>query len=376
MQTLLEAPVRRVQATRPVRVSFVIDNLSRAGTESQLLALIAQLDRDRVEPSLVILDGESPASRELEPIDCPVLRLGVRKLFGPKAVSAAWKLRQFWAAKPDIVTAYFLDSAYFAVPVAKLMGVKKVLRVRNNLGYWLTRKHRVLNRVIRPWVDGVLTNSAAGQAAMIAADGLASGQVHVIENGVNIERFAGFPAPFTRPTIRIGCVANLRAVKNIDGLMKAAKWVLEEYPDAQFLVAGEGDERPALERLHAELALGNHFQLLGSVADVPGFLRTLDVCVLPSHSEGMSNALLEFAAAGRAIIATDVGANATILEDGISGVIVPPGNVSRLAQAITHLIQHPHLARSYGEAARQTVAANHSREAMVARFEDFFCGCV
>ena len=158
----------------PVRVSFVIDNLGRAGTESQLLALIRALDRTRVEPSLVLLDGESEDSRRLEPTDCPILRLGVKKLFGASALVAAKRLHSFWKAiRPDIAQIYFLDSAYFGVPVAKLVGVRKIVRVRNNLSYWLTRKHRAWNRMIRPFVDATLTNSDAGRDALIAQDGRA-----------------------------------------------------------------------------------------------------------------------------------------------------------------------------------------------------------
>src|SRR5205814_6260965 len=128
-----------VPAANPVRVCFMIDRLSRAGTESQLLALIRALDRTQVSPSLVLLDGEDDLSRALEPADCPVIRLGVRKLFSLQAARAARRLRAFWREqRPDILQVYFLDAAYFGAPLAKLSGVKKVVRVRNNLGYWVT----------------------------------------------------------------------------------------------------------------------------------------------------------------------------------------------------------------------------------------------
>src|SRR4051794_12194454 len=157
----------------PVRVCFMIDRLSRAGTETQLLALVRELDRSHVRPSLVLLDGEDDLSRALEPADCPVIRLGVRKLFSPRAVSAARRLRAFWCEqKPDVLQVYFQDAAYLGAPLAKLCGVRKVLRVRNNLGYWLTRRHRVLGRLVRPFVDATLTNTDAGRDALVAHDGL------------------------------------------------------------------------------------------------------------------------------------------------------------------------------------------------------------
>src|SRR5215203_1546515 len=93
----------------PVRVCYMIDRLSRAGTETQLLALVRTLDRTKVSPTLVLLDGEDDLSRALEPADCPVIRLGVRKLLSGRAVSAARRLRAFWREqRPDVLQAYFL----------------------------------------------------------------------------------------------------------------------------------------------------------------------------------------------------------------------------------------------------------------------------
>src|SRR4051812_22604486 len=116
--------------TRPIRICFVIDGLTRAGTETQLLALIRSFDRRRFVPSLVLLGGDDELSRELAP-DCPVLRLGLRSLCSPQAVRAGAKLMCFWRQQRiDIVQTYFLDSTYFAVPLARLSGVRRVVRVR------------------------------------------------------------------------------------------------------------------------------------------------------------------------------------------------------------------------------------------------------
>ncbi len=370
---------------QPIRVSYLIDDLSRAGTESQLLALIRSLDRTRFEPSLVLLNGGGELSRSLEPADCLVLRLGVTRLVGVKAVSAARRLWSFWrATKPDIAQIYFNDSSYFGVPVAKLAGVRRVVRVRNNLGYWQTRKHCWLGRVIRPAVDAYLTNSELGRDAIRTTERVRAERVTVIENGVDLERYdrtgwvtlsesdSGTDSRRESATRKVGCVANLRAVKNIDGLMRAAKLVLGRFPGVVFEVAGEGEQRAALESLHRELGLGERFVLRGATADVPAFLRAVDVAVLPSHSEGMSNAVLEYMAAGRAVVATDVGANARLIDHGVSGLIVPPKDEPALASAIGKLIEDPHLASRFGREARRRVERDHSREAMVARFEAFY----
>lgn len=353
----------------PVRVSYVIDNLGRAGTESQLLALIRALDRSRIEPSLVLLDGENETSRALEPADCLILRLGVNKLLGRTAWRASGKLCRFWnTQRPDIAQLYFLDSAYFALPIAKVCGIPKIIRVRNNLGHWLTRKHRIINRLIRPFVHSTLTNSEAGRDALIIQDGLKPAQIEVIENGVDLDRFPIGRRPFSDATIRIGCVANLRPVKNIDGLMRAAV----ELPDAIFEVAGDGESRAELEDLKVELGLGDRFRLLGSVTDIPAFLATLDVAVLPSHSEGMSNALLEFMAAGRPIAATATGATPRLLDGGIYGELAADSSPEEIARAIRVVIDHPNRAQRMGESARDRVQLHYSRDAMRLRFEEFY----
>jgi len=375
--TLEPAPrlaLRPVPANEPVRVCFMVDRLSRAGTETQLLALIRSLDRSRVEPTLVLLDGADDLSRSLEPADCRVLRLGVKKLLGRGAIRAAGRLREFWRSeRPDVLQAYFLDSAYFGVPLARWAGISRVLRVRNNLGYWLTPRHRLMNRIIRPLVDLTLTNTEAGKAALMERDGLAADRVAVLENGVDTHRFNRFLLPDTsKKRVRIGCVANLRAVKNVDGLMRAAKLALDRHPHLRFEVAGEGEERGTLEKLHAELGLGDRFVLKGSVADVSGFLRTVEIAVLPSHSEGMSNALLEAMSAGRAVIATDVGANAKLVRHEKSGLIVPARDEAAIARGIERYLEQPLRAAAYGAAARTHVEAEYSREAMTRRFEDFY----
>jgi len=359
---------------RPVSVSFVIDRLSHAGTETQLLALLRYLDRERVQPSMCLLDGRDELSQSLTPADCPVLNLGLKRLMSPAAAVAASKLARFWRRhRVDIVVTYFLDSTYFAAPLARLCGIRRVVRVRNNDGYWLTRGHHRLSRVMGKLCHLTLTNSEVGCRSLIAADGLAHDRVRVLENGVDLDRFGeSMPPDTTRPVVRIGAVANLRRVKNIDGLIRAAAAVCRADARALFDVAGDGDQRPALEQQIQGAGLSDRFRLHGAVSNVPDFLASVEIAVLCSHSESMSNALLEYMAAGRAIIATDVGSNAKVIRHGVDGLIVPPGDDSALARAVLELMTQPALAQALGASARARVAGEYSRRAMVGRFEDFF----
>ena len=360
--------------TGPVRVCFVIDRLTRAGTESQLLALIRHLDRERVQPSLCLFDGDDSESGALLPADCPTLVLGLRKFARPAALSAATRLARFWwRERVDVVQTYFLDSTYFAAPLARLCRIRHVVRVRNNAGYWLNSRHRRFGRLVGRLCSVTLTNSDAGRRAVVDAERLAPARVRILENGVDLDQFPKTASPDTsRAFVRIGAVANLRAVKNVDGLIRVASAVCRDDPRVRFDVAGEGELRPALETQIREAGLSYRFRLLGSVADVPRFLGELDVAVLCSHSESMSNALLEYMAAARAIVATDVGANARLVRHEREGLIVPPGDDQALATAIERYLRSPEMARQHGRAARLRAEAEFGRAAMVRRFEGFF----
>jgi glycosyltransferase involved in cell wall biosynthesis len=358
--------------TRPIRVCYLIDGLTRAGTETQLLALIKSLDRRRVQPSLVLLNGDDDLSRELTPQDCPVLTLGVNSLHSARALGAGAKLARFWRReRVDLVQTYFLDSTYFGVPLARFFGVRRVVRVRNNLGHWLTPKHRALGRVMGRLVDATLTNCEPARMALLTSEGCSPRKVVVLENGVDDERFSGLPQPRDRPQL-IGAVANLRPVKGIDIFVRAAGQLVRRFPGLEFYVAGEGEQRPMLERLIAGLGLGSRFHLAGTVADMPAFLSKLDMVISPSHAEGMSNALLEAMAAGRPIVATDVGANRRVLAEGAIGALVPPGDAAALAAAIGERIENWSRTQEMGGLAHLHVRRHYSRSAMLERFEQFY----
>jgi glycosyltransferase involved in cell wall biosynthesis len=156
--------------------------------------------------------------------------------------------------------------------------------------------------------------------------------------------------------------------------VQAAAQVHARYPQAVFTVAGEGELRAPLEEQATALGLAGRFTLPGSAADVPGFLAELDVAVLCSHAEGMSNALLEYMAASRAIVATTVGAAPELIEDGVHGLLVPPGDAAWLADAIARLLGDRDLAQRLGAAARRRALEHYSRAAMVRRFENFYEG--
>jgi glycosyltransferase involved in cell wall biosynthesis len=353
-----------------VRVCFLIDELNLAGTESQLVALIRHLDRDRVRPFLALLRPDASQPGPLEPPDCPVLRLGVRVLRRPSTWVTAWRFARFLRRERiDVLQLYTPDSTYFGGLAGWLAGVPQVVRTRNNLNHWMRRRDRWLGRLLNRVVTRTVVNCEAAREAVLRDERPAPESVVILENGVDVKRFWDTDDFNTNC---IGVVANLRRVKGIDVFLHAAARLAGQFPDATFLVAGEGEQRQTLLRQIDELGLGDRVELCGRVDDIPAFLATLAVAVLPSRSEGMPNAVLEYMAAARPIVATAVGGTPRLIEDGRHGLLVPSEDPDALAAAVGRLLADRALATRLAAAARRRAVRDFSRRAMVQRFERFY----
>jgi glycosyltransferase involved in cell wall biosynthesis len=139
-----------------------------------------------------------------------------------------------------------------------------------------------------------------------------------------------------------------------------------------YRVAGDGPMRASLERQIGECGLGDRFHLLGIVTDAPAFLAELDIGVICSDTEGASNALIEYMAAGRPVVATAVGGNEEMIADGVDGLLIPPGDPCALAHAIGRLIDSPDFAAKLGAAAHENVRQRYSLQTAVQTHQDFY----
>ena len=350
-----------------MRVCFVIDNLSRAGTEMQLLLLLRSLKRDKVEPYLCLLNGDVDYSRDLEPVGLSILRLNLERLFCFTSIMAAYRLlRYLQVNRIKVVQTYFTDSTRFAAPIAKFAGCQ-VLGSRRNIGHWMTRWDQFVARCYnRLFIDCVITNCRAAQQAVVEQELGDIKNIDVIPNGIDVapfQKLAEWVQPLQGDLWTIGMIGNLRVVKGVDIFIKAAKLVHEQYPATQFLVAGGGDKKK-YQQLVDELGLTECVFLLGSIDAVPSFLNTLTVAVLPSRAEGMSGALLEYMAAGRPIVATEVGGNPELIKHELNGLLVEAGSSTALAATILRYFEDTQLAHFCSVAAKQDAISNFSADVL------------
>jgi glycosyltransferase involved in cell wall biosynthesis len=176
-------------------------------------------------------------------------------------------------------------------------------------------------------------------------------------------------------------VSRLSPAKGIEDFIDAAARLAVRFPAASFLIVGDGapndagkEYRATLEQRAHAAGLGARLVFSGQRLDVPQLLAQMTVAVLPSLSEALSNALLESMAAGAPVVATDVGGNPEVVEDGVTGLLVPASAPELLAQAIGRLLESPAEAARLGAAGRAHVHDRFSVDRMVAATEQLYLG--
>jgi glycosyltransferase involved in cell wall biosynthesis len=219
--------------------------------------------------------------------------------------------------------------------------------------------------------DRVFAVSEQVRRHCIEVDRIDSARVQTIYNGVNLADWntASRPAK-VQGEILVTTIGNIRRVKGHDILIKAAALIVPRFPMVSFTIAGdvlEADYYLELQTLVRDLDLSDHFHFVGGITNLGEHLSMADIFVLPSRSEGFSNAIVEAMAAALPVVATTVGGNAEAVKDGVTGILVPPEDPAALAAAITRLLSDPSQARAMGIAGKAFAAENLTTEAMMNR---------
>lgn len=339
---------RRRRTDGRIRIAFLIDTIESptAGTERQLLLLLEGLDRREFEPWLCVLQSSTWLERNFHL--CPVRVLDISSFKSPLAWWHILRLAFWmWREKIDILQAHFRDASLAGLPAAWLARVPGIVATRKNQGYWMTGGELALQKSLNLIPDVFVANSQATRQWAHHIEKISPDRIRVIHNGFIGElrpvsderRIAARQAlglPLDAPVA--GMVANLRPVKRIDVFLRAAALAAREFPAARFVVVGEGRERVRLEGLCTELGLADRVMFLGRRSDVMDIMPALDVGVLSSDSESFSNAVIEYMAAGLPVVATDVGGCAEALGESPAGILIRPGDIDALVQAILRFL--------------------------------------
>ncbi len=244
--------------------------------------------------------------------------------------------------------------------------------------------YAVLDRMVLKGFDHVTTPSPL-VADVLRQSGIKDPKISWISNGVDTERYQS-PEPILRRELRaegrpiIGFVGRMVPAKGGEEFLHAAKAVLASYPEALFVLAGDGPSREPWKALAAQLGIAHSVFFAGVLQDMPGAYASFDVMTLPSHEEAMPMCLLEAMAASRACIATRVGAVPQLIPESVnksdaSGLLIEPRNPAALAQAILSLLADPIARQRMGAAARERVVRHYSANAMARTYLELYQRC-
>ena len=331
------------------------------GVEEHICGLLRNLSRSLFRAHLVC----SPATFERFRAACPEdVEVTPLVLGGPGDVVGAAQLARFLVRKKfDIVHSHMFWSSLFASPIGWACGVPVIVETLHGSEAWRTGWKAKCN------VDRVLTRFVSKHVAVSASDArflaykkrVPADKIVIIRNGIDLRRFSVSQNArkaireslgFTEEDQVLIMVGRLHPGKGHPVLLAAMGLLLNVYPKLKLICLGEGDGETEIRRLCDELGLARHVKLAGYQPSVPEWLEAADINVLPSFYEGLPLTILEAMAAGLPTVASQVGGIPEAIEDGVSGLLVPPGNPKQLADALSFLLCQVEARARMGEAAR------------------------
>ena len=356
----------------PLRICHVLLSLRPGGLENGVVTVINGLDPQRFASSVCCLQETGPFAQRIRRADVPVEAMGLKP---GTDLSLPWRLaRLFRRWRVDVVHTRNAESFFYGAVAATLAGVRRLIHSEHGRVFPETPRRAFIQRVLMRRADFAFAVSHRLKHDLVSGIGLAEAQLGVIHNGVDVSRFrkaGGMRPAATGGPLVIGSVGRLVAVKNY-GLLLQAVARLPASLNWRLLLIGDGPERANLEALAGSLAITERVTFAGHCDDVPARLASMDIFVLPSISEGLSNTLLEAMAAGCAVIASDVGGNSEIVHDGLTGGLFSSGDVDGLVRQILALATDETVRSRYVAAANAEIDRDFSLERMIANYADMY----
>jgi sugar transferase (PEP-CTERM/EpsH1 system associated) len=354
-------------------IVHVVHRFDTGGMENGMVNLFNTLPPERFRHTVVALTDYSGFRHRIT-----AQRVDFHALNRPPGHSTGWALR-LWRLlrrlRPDLVHTRNL-AALEAQFVAAAAGVRATVHGEHGRDvfdlYGRNWKYNLLRRAARPLVSNYLAVSRDLEAWLQRDIGVPPHKLHQVYNGVDSVKFHPRSGPrpdFAHPeSIVFGSVGRMVEVKNYSLLVRAFIQLMRQQPDraerARLVIVGAGPTRDACIAMLQGAGLAHLAWLPGERDDIAAVMQALDVFVLPSKNEGISNTILEAFASGLPVIATAVGGNVELVESGANGLLVPPDNLDEMVQALLFYLDSPARIDAHGNTARQRAEQRFSIPAM------------
>ena len=348
------------------RVMYMIDGLGHGGAERQLYVFLKHLNRERYEPRVCVLSVKqgNVVADQIRALGIEVDLFEAGRLLDPRGNR---RLQQYLLShRPAILHSHLDYAAMLGGGACRAIGVPHVTTLHTmEAPAWHTRaywRQRMLYRALRQSCDRVITVSGSVRSHHLRRSGLSANKVVTIHNGIELDRFtaptqeqrealwASFGVPQDAPLIV--AVAVLRAAKGVQHLIDAAPAILRSQSEARVLIVGTGSYESSLRERVTALGIGDRVIFAGHREDVPVVLSAGDVFVLPTLRDALPTVVIEAMAAGTPVVASGIDGLLEMVEDGVTGLLVPPADARQLADACLRLLNQPLLSASIIQAAR------------------------
>jgi glycosyltransferase involved in cell wall biosynthesis len=378
------ADLRRVPGGSPqqgkMRIVQFVNTFDIGGTERQVVNLTRGLRDAGVETHLACFSTRGGLCQEMHGLGVPISVYPITSLRHPTVLKPVFDVARYLRRnRIDVVHASGFYPNVLAVLGAWLAGTPAIIAAVRDMGQMWTPAQLRLQRIVGFLADAVVTNADA-VAERLRGEGWDPKRIEVIRNGIDCR-----PQPISGPDLRrqlgvapstplVGMVTRLTRLKGLEDFIDAVAILAPRHPQARFLIVGGpvfdkygvgADYDQELAQRAARLGLADRVLFLGWRNDAGAILGQLTISVLPSLTEGLSNVLIESLAAGVATVATSVGGNPEVVEEGVTGLLVPPSDPVRLAAAIDRLLADPELAARFGRAGRRRYEERFTIDRMV-----------
>ena len=362
-----------------LNIMFIAPCFGYGGLEQVILSLVKKIDRKKFNPSFCTLldpDPEMFGQLKEHDLECYVLDKG-------RGINASipFKLARILVREEiDLVNAHDIGATLYAAPAALLARVRTLVHTDHSQILTKRRYMPLYRLIFKSSVTHSITVSRDLERYLLANFGLKQDRVTTIPNAIDVARFSAIrdisylydELGILDHEVVIGSIGRLTKQKGMGFLLRAFKKVSSRHPHARLVIVGDGDLRSNLGFLARRLGILDKVVFTGIRRDVPELLQLFDVFVLPSLWEGQPITIMEALAAGRPIIAADVGGNAEILDGGAYGYIVPPGDPDALAESIIMFLADRPYAEQLARKGKIHAEEHLSNEVMVGRYEEVF----
>lgn len=347
------------------------------GSERQTFEVAKALDRSRFKPFVGTTVSDNPRQADMERHGVEVMDFPVSSLTNTSYVVAANKMRSYLKEKKiRLIHSFDLPSNILAAPVGRLLGNPIVLTSQRAHRGLYSGFYRKFLRFTDRLASGIVVNCEAMRSHLTDEEGVDPGKIHLCYNGIDTSAFH----PAEDPPIDVlqgaetivGTVCAFRPEKGLDTLVSAFALV-ERRPGVKLLLVGSGTVEPALRAQVAKLGIEDRTIFVPAQRNVAPWLRAIDVFVMPSLAEALSNSIMETMACGHAaVIASRVGGNPELVVDGKTGLLFQPANANELAVAIRRLLDDAALRQRLAETSSRRIHEQFTLAASAARMGEIY----